>query len=66
MSFQYDDKIYAMTTNNKDKKFYRYASIAPIFIGFVMVVSNTPNNAGLVFIIIGFTLLVLSFTDKKK
>jgi hypothetical protein len=66
MSFRHDDKMYTMTTNNKDKQFYRYASIAPILIGFVMVVSNTPNNAGLVFIIIGFTLLVISFPDKKK
>jgi hypothetical protein len=66
MPLSQGDKIYIMTTDNKEKQYYRYASIAPIVIGFVMVVSNTPNNAGLVFIIIGFTLLLISYPGKKK
>jgi mannose/fructose/N-acetylgalactosamine-specific phosphotransferase system component IIC len=50
----------------QDKQFNFYAAIVIMVIGFVMVVSNTPNNAGLVFLIIGFTFLVLSFPSNKK
>jgi hypothetical protein len=54
-----------MKNSIRDGQFNFYAAIVIMIVGLVMIVSNSPNNAGLVFLIIGFTFLVLSFPGKK-